>query len=189
MSNIIYSTINENFPQQGIDNPSQGFRTNFASIKGALQQTHVEMQAVQSVVQQSISPTGVWIGSPVGLQGPPGINYNTTLIEDLGDFSDVDSDIPIIPANAGSKIFLARLTGTDMTGTISVSPLAANQYGECVLMVSSTGDGTNSMIVEAPVAKWVNGNQVAVSPLINETVGLYVQSIAGTLFMSIAIWF
>lgn len=43
------SSINANFPQAGVDNSSQGFRDNFATIKSALNRTAVELSELRSL--------------------------------------------------------------------------------------------------------------------------------------------
>ena len=76
-----------------------------------------------------------------------------------------------------------------MNGTINITALGAEEYGECILLLSSTTDGTNSMSVGNTEAKWINGSNFPLSPLLTETVGLYVQSISGVLYLSQSIWF
>ena len=48
MSDIITSEIDENFPVQGQDNPSAGFRNNFASIKTALTIAKSEITSLEN---------------------------------------------------------------------------------------------------------------------------------------------
>lgn len=48
MSNIVSTTINENFPIAGQDNSSQGFRDNFQAIKTALTVAKVEISALEN---------------------------------------------------------------------------------------------------------------------------------------------
>lgn len=50
MSAIISDTINENFPIAGVDNDSQGFRTNFNVIKTALSVANSEITDLQNNV-------------------------------------------------------------------------------------------------------------------------------------------
>jgi hypothetical protein len=52
-SNIDTSNINRNFPVQGVDNPSQGFRDNFNSIASMLDVAAAEITELQN------SPVGV----------------------------------------------------------------------------------------------------------------------------------
>ena len=47
-SNIISTTINENFPIAGQDNDSQGFRDNFNVIKTSLSTANTEITAIQN---------------------------------------------------------------------------------------------------------------------------------------------
>lgn len=47
-SNIKYLNIDENFPVAGVDNPSDGFRNNFGTIKNSLGTAKTEIEALQS---------------------------------------------------------------------------------------------------------------------------------------------
>ena len=47
-SNIIFSTIDEEYPKAGIDNDTQGFRDNFGIIKTALSQASTEIGTLQT---------------------------------------------------------------------------------------------------------------------------------------------
>lgn len=49
-SNVVFSTINENYPVAGVDNDSQGFRDNFAIIKQSFQDTKTELEDLQGGV-------------------------------------------------------------------------------------------------------------------------------------------
>lgn len=55
MSNIITNEINENFPVQGQDNPSAGFRNNFASIKNGLAVAKIEITNLENTVARTNS--------------------------------------------------------------------------------------------------------------------------------------
>jgi hypothetical protein len=48
MSNIVSTTIDESFPEEGKDNPSQGFRDNFSIIKAGLATAASEIAELQS---------------------------------------------------------------------------------------------------------------------------------------------
>lgn len=77
-SNIIISTINENFPVSGISNNSQGFRDNFAAIKTALSVANIEISALQGIALGGITgPQGV-TGPAGGPTGPSGENSTVT---------------------------------------------------------------------------------------------------------------
>lgn len=47
-SNIKYLNIDENFPVAGVDNPSDGFRNNFGTIKNSLGTAKTEIEALQT---------------------------------------------------------------------------------------------------------------------------------------------
>jgi len=52
--NSIIANIDENFPIQGQDNPSQGFRDNFDSIKTALEQVTIKINEIETSTAQGI---------------------------------------------------------------------------------------------------------------------------------------
>lgn len=63
-SNIIYITIDENFPVAGIDNPSEGFRSNFSIIKQALATAKSEITTIQSnTIPSSLLQLGIIDGT------------------------------------------------------------------------------------------------------------------------------
>lgn len=53
-SAISTTTINQNFPVQGTNNPSQGFRDNFAAIKLALKTAQNEISVLNSILERVI---------------------------------------------------------------------------------------------------------------------------------------
>lgn len=53
-SAISTNTINQNFPVQGTNNPSQGFRDNFAAIKLALETAQNEISVLNSILERVI---------------------------------------------------------------------------------------------------------------------------------------
>lgn len=73
-SNIITSTINENFPVSGISNNSQGFRDNFAAIKTALNVANLEITNLQIISTSGITGPMGPTGAPGGPTGPAGAN-------------------------------------------------------------------------------------------------------------------
>ena len=86
MSNITYSTINENFPVAGQDNDTQVFRDNFDSIKTGLRVANEEITDLQDNVartDQENDFTGNVITNAkfinnVEATSPQGTNNNTT---------------------------------------------------------------------------------------------------------------
>jgi hypothetical protein len=74
-SNIKVSGINVNFPVNGINNNSQGFRDNWAAIRDGLSQASSEISALQSIAANGLTgPTGIQGpgGGPTGPQGNTG---------------------------------------------------------------------------------------------------------------------
>lgn len=53
-SAISTTSINQNFPVQGTNNPSQGFRDNFAAIKASLNTAALEITELNTIVRNSL---------------------------------------------------------------------------------------------------------------------------------------
>lgn len=86
MSNITYSTINENFPVAGQDNDTQVFRDNFDSIKTGLRVASEEITDLQDNVARTDQEnnfngnviTNAKFINNVEATSPQGTNNNTT---------------------------------------------------------------------------------------------------------------
>jgi len=74
-SNISTTGINVNFPVSGLNNPGQGFRTNFCAIVQALNTAKTEITTLQQIATSGVTgpagPTGPSM-APTGAQGPTG---------------------------------------------------------------------------------------------------------------------
>ena len=123
--------IDTNFPVQGQDNPSQGFRDNFAQIVLAFDTASNEISDVQSQVT-TLSLNG-FIGppgpvGPVGLKGDPGTPGLQGPIGPKGDMgsidvaSDVNLGIVLIPLVDVSGI-------SNNSGTIGLAVASDTQLG------------------------------------------------------------
>jgi hypothetical protein len=118
-----------------------------------------------------------------GIQGVVGPQY-TRLVTNLGNVGGVE----ITPALTGINVYTANVIYTG--GAISINALGASQYGECLLLLTSSTNGTNTITVDsAAPLKWADGYNLSISPRTNETVSLYVQSIGGVLYLFVTSWF
>ena len=94
----------------------------------------------------------------------------------------------LIPTATSEIVYTANLTNNV---TISISALDINSYGACLLLLTSNTDGTNEAAISIAgggTPKWNNGIAFTLAPKTGETVGLYIQSIAGTIFLSYSFW-
>jgi hypothetical protein len=85
MSNINTDNIDSNFPVQGQDNPSQGFRDNFSAIKTQLLVAKSELEYLSNspvgVVTATSTVTGiVRIGSGISISGNATISLNLSTV-------------------------------------------------------------------------------------------------------------
>ena len=98
MSLINVSGIDQNFPVLGEDNPSQGFRDNFAAIKTALTQAKNEIDTLESTTAKGVTTTA-----------SGGINYNDfngNIVQDtILDYTGL-SFFPGETTLSGTQIFL-----------------------------------------------------------------------------------
>jgi hypothetical protein len=110
-SSIDTSSIDGNFPVQGSDNPSQGFRDNFSLIKIALDTAAEEITSLQSspvgVTTASSTVTGIIkVGTGLAIDGNASIRTTNILpsytISSLSTFS---------PATAGAMVFVTNAPG------------------------------------------------------------------------------
>lgn len=65
MSNINYIDIDETYPTPGVDNDSQGFRDNFATIKGSLETAYTEISTLETNTAK-LNATNDFFGNIVG---------------------------------------------------------------------------------------------------------------------------
>ena len=130
MSNITYSTNNENFPVAGQDNDTQVFRDNFDSIKTALQVANVEITDLQDNVSRTDQEnnfngnviTNAKFINTVVATSPQGTNPNdTTEI----DFQNGGYQILTLSHSGPIKI---SLTNFPAAGT-SVGKVTVELYG------------------------------------------------------------
>ena len=92
------------------------------------------------------------------------------------------TDLTIAPVVGTERIYTARTTGA---GTLTITAAAAGVYASCLLLLTSSTNGTNTMSV-AGTPEWADGVAQTLAPLTGETLALYVQSIGGTLHLTLA---
>jgi hypothetical protein len=96
-SQINTNLINEAFPIQGRDNDSQGFRDNFTTIKGALDQAKIEITALQtsSVLTQNLTTGAPAVNNLGGSLVSNGVyNQFNPIFNNLGTHSGpIDIDL------------------------------------------------------------------------------------------------
>jgi len=101
-SNINYNNIDQTYPVAGVDNDSQGFRTNFTNIKENFRYTKAELEDLQSKVLLKSALTGTTLNN----------NLNGTVI-------------------AGAEIYDFKETGIDLgssSGTITLDHANGHYY-------------------------------------------------------------
>lgn len=110
-SRIDTSNIDSNFPVQGADNPSQGFRDNFSYIKIALDTASEEISNLQSVpvgvTTASSTVTGiVKIGSGIAIDGNATISTTNVLTS-----YTTSTLMTINPLTVGLMVFVTDAPG------------------------------------------------------------------------------
>ena len=105
--------IDSNFPVQGADNPSQGFRDNFAQIKIAFDQTTQEIDALQAVMRPLTTATNASLG---GIKIGSGVNITPDGMISVTPYS-------LIPATTSTLGGIVVGSGLDVTsGIVSAIP-------------------------------------------------------------------
>ena len=92
------------------------------------------------------------------------------------------TNLTIEPIATNERIYTARTTGA---GTLTITAAAAGVYASCLLLLTSSANGTNVMTV-AGTPEWADGIAQTLAPRTDETLALYVQSIAGTIHLTLA---
>tara|TARA_B100000424_G_C22886322_1_gene471561 strand:- start:294 stop:866 length:573 start_codon:yes stop_codon:yes gene_type:complete len=127
-SNIISTTINENFPIAGQDNDSQGFRDNFNVIKTSLATAKTEITAIQNTAS-FLNATS---------------DYNGNIIQEADFLATthkvygVGNVVNNININWSNGSYQTVQVGADITITLTAWP-ATGKYG--IVRVVCTGDG------------------------------------------------
>lgn len=135
MSNSLVdpSAINSSFPLAGQNNPSQGFRDNFATIKNALNRTKIELSELRSLsILKSAIPSTVLNND---------MNYTTLFRAQLQSHSDKFYDHGIVSTTLVLDFFKGNFqkvtTAGDLTLALSNFPIGS-QVGRITLWVSTT---------------------------------------------------
>lgn len=146
MSSIDTSNINSNFPVQGADNPSQGFRDNFGYIKIALNKAKEEITLLQNnpvgVVTATSTVSGivkVGDGLIIDVDGMLSINsatfFTTSTVTKLGGIYGVVWDNIALGTGAGAAnqqdnaIAIGRTAGSNSQSTASIAIGFAAGFG------------------------------------------------------------
>lgn len=130
-SNIISSTINENFPIAGQDNDSQGFRDNFNVIKTSLSTANTEITAIQNTAS-FLNQTNDFNGSIVR---EADFLATTNKVYNIGN---VLSNININWSNGHYQTIQVQ---ADITITLTDWP-GTDKYGK--MRIAVNGPGTSS---------------------------------------------
>ena len=83
-SNINYNNIDGTYPVAGVDNDSQGFRTNFTNIKTNFQSAKAEIEDLQNNVILKSSLTGTTLNNDMGGNGLSDatiFNFSETIVD------------------------------------------------------------------------------------------------------------
>jgi hypothetical protein len=140
-SQINPSSISTNFPVPGVNQSSQGFRSNFLATQNGLSEAVAELNDLFNKV--IVSAPLVYGNNNSGINNFGGMqNSNLSLF----DFALVTSDIPASTANSVptlsfSSIAVANISitsGTPVTQTINVANFPTLGYSELILQVEAT---------------------------------------------------
>jgi len=144
-SNISTTGINVNFPISGLNNPGQGFRSNFNAIVQALNTASVEISNLQYIAVSGITgPTGVTgpNGGPTGPHGstgPTGVTGSQGLQGVIGPQGSTGATGPYGTGPTGPQSTVTGPTGyTGITGPTGLQSTVTGPTGS-VGLTGTTG--------------------------------------------------
>jgi hypothetical protein len=151
MSLIDTQNINENFPIQGQDNPSQGFRSNFAYIKLALNVAAAEITDLQSQSQQLILGFGSGIALNNGVLSITTASSNVLGGIIVGDSLTITGQGLVNISSATTTSLGGVIVGdtlyADGSGTVNINPATTGTVGGVIIgkNISLAENGTISL--------------------------------------------
>jgi len=160
-SQINPATINPNFPVPGVNQSSQGFRTNFLSIQNNFSETVSEMN---DLINKVIVSAPLTYGTPTNINDFGGMLNSNLAIYDyaLSVFNNGNistSGSPILDfSNAAVQQY--NLTTANTTQTCSIQNFPDLGYSEMILDItaSSVPQNINLSALTAGSAVFTNGN-------------------------------
>lgn len=148
-SQIDYSVINEHFPEAGRDNPSQGFRDNFAAAKTALAVAKTEITALQNSAILINDLTDVNLPVINNLQGSSltngtfsqlnGVVYQSVGVEGTVDVNLDNGPVQIFPVINDATL---RFINWPVENCGSVRLVLNSNQGSKAVIFSSVDSGT-----------------------------------------------
>ena len=169
MSNINTNSIDPNFPVPGVNNSSQGFRDNFASIKNNLDTTSSELTDLQNKVVLKSALTGVSIDNDMAntvISNAATRNFRSTL-KDYGVFVN-DPDSVIIDVSS-ADVHRGVITGTTNLIFAGWAP-AGTKNGVDLHLIIQPGTDLANTTINFPTSTYNSTGVVAkgVNPSIRE---------------------
>jgi len=163
MSNINTTNIDNTYPKQGQDNPSQGFRDNFSYIKIALDTAASEITALQEMA--NLSTTTDFLGLLVDLQ-MTAANTNThlslldsevarlttTATNNFNSIIAINGQLSLLQSNTSSflRTYTGNISASNINALGNISGGSLTVYGttnlNTVSNVTITG-GTNGQVL------------------------------------------
>jgi len=145
-SNITTTGINVNFPISGLNNPGQGFRSNFNAIVQALNTASTEISNLQYIATSGVTgpagPTGS-AGGPTGSQGPQGSTGPTGTIGPQGVIGPRGLTGDTGPLGTGPTGSASNVTGptgyTGPTGSTGANSVVTGPTGYTGAASTTTG--------------------------------------------------
>lgn len=158
-SQIDYSVINEHFPEAGRDNPSQGFRDNFAATKTALAVAKTEITALQNSAILINDLTNANLPVVNNLQGSSltngafsqlsGVVYQSVGVEATVDVNLDNGPVQIFPIIGDATLRFINWP-VENCGVVRVA--VSSSQGAKSVIFSSVNSGTIHLDKNYPIA-------------------------------------
>lgn len=147
-SNINSTSIDENFPVAGVDNPTQGFRDNFTYIKDSLAAAKTEIEELQTKSVFKSALTGTTLSNDFNGSNIQEANLKACT-EETFSISNVSSNLNLSFTNGSYQVITVSgdvtLTLTDWPASGRCGRIRVELYGEPAALrtvVFSAGVGT-----------------------------------------------
>jgi hypothetical protein len=184
MSNINTNPIDPTFPVPGVNNSSQGFRDNFASIKNNLDITSSELTDLQNKVVLKSALSGVSLDNDMAntiISNAATRNFRSTL-KDYGVFVNGDTGDTVIIDVSAADVHRGVITGITNFQFAAWAP-AGTKNGVDLHLIVQPGTNLAATTINFPTSAYNSTGVVAkgMNPMIRE-IQNYSATVAGDPF-------
>ena len=139
-SQVNPSSINSQYPIPGVNQPSQGFRSNFLAIQNAFSQYVSEMN---DIISKVIVSAPLLYGANISINNFGGMqNSNLSLFDYALTVNNITAatanSVPTLSFSSAAVANINITSGTSVTQTINVSNFPSLGYSELIIQVEAS---------------------------------------------------